>query len=66
MRPSFARTAVVIAFGLAACGTSGGERDPAGAIGRVLDEQVAAWNRGDLDAFMEGYLRSRIGEAAPA
>ena len=58
MRRSFARTVAVIAFGLAACGTSGGERDPAGAIGRVLDEQVAAWNRGDLDAFMDGYWRS--------
>jgi ketosteroid isomerase-like protein len=24
----------------------------------VLAAQVAAWNRGDLDAFMDGYLRS--------
>jgi uncharacterized protein (TIGR02246 family) len=24
-------------------------------IRRVLDEQVAAWNRGDIPAFMEGY-----------
>jgi beta-aspartyl-peptidase (threonine type) len=28
------------------------------AIRRVLDEQVAAWNRGDLDAFMTGYWAS--------
>lgn len=28
------------------------------AIRAVLDTQVAAWNRGDLDAFMDGYLRS--------
>jgi len=27
-------------------------------IFRVLDEQATAWNRGDLDAFMEGYWRS--------
>lgn len=26
-----------------------------GAIRRVLDEQAAAWNRGDLDGFMDGY-----------
>lgn len=59
MRRPFARAvAIVMALGLAACGTSGGERDSAGAIGRVLDEQVAAWNRGDLDAFMDGYWRS--------
>ena len=28
------------------------------AITAVLNEQVAAWNRGDLDAFMEGYWKS--------
>jgi ketosteroid isomerase-like protein len=28
------------------------------AIKAVLNEQVAAWNRSDLDAFMEGYWRS--------
>lgn len=27
-------------------------------IRRVLDMQVAAWNRGDIDAFMQGYLNS--------
>ena len=27
-------------------------------IRRVLDEQVAAWNRGDIPAFMEGYDKS--------
>lgn len=26
------------------------------AIRRILHEQVAAWNRGDLAAFMQGYL----------
>jgi ketosteroid isomerase-like protein len=28
------------------------------AIQRLLNSQVAAWNRGDLDGFMEGYLHS--------
>jgi ketosteroid isomerase-like protein len=28
------------------------------AIRGVLDGQVAAWNRGDLDGFMQGYWRS--------
>lgn len=27
-------------------------------IRKVLDAQVAAWNRGDLEAFMAGYWRS--------
>ncbi len=29
-----------------------------GEIRAVLDAQVAAWNRGDIEAFMEGYARS--------
>ena len=28
------------------------------AIRNVLDVQAAAWNRGDIDAFMDGYWRS--------
>lgn len=32
--------------------------DPRPAIESVLDAQAEAWNRGDLDAFMEGYWRS--------
>lgn len=33
--------------------------DPAmPAIKRVLDDQTAAWNRGDLDAFLAGYWHS--------
>jgi beta-aspartyl-peptidase (threonine type) len=27
-------------------------------IRRVLDDQVEAWNRGDLEGFMEGYWKS--------
>lgn len=28
------------------------------AIRKVLDEQTAAWNRGDIDGFMQGYWNS--------
>src|SRR5581483_2923480 len=28
------------------------------AVRQVLDDQVAAWNKGDLDAFMAGYWKS--------
>ena len=28
------------------------------AIRKVMDDQAAAWNRGDIDGFMEGYWRS--------
>jgi beta-aspartyl-peptidase (threonine type) len=28
------------------------------AVRKVLDAQVVAWNKGDLNAFMDGYLRS--------
>lgn len=49
---------------LCACATTaGGGGDPLAererrAILLVLDQQAAAWNRGDLEAFMEGYWRS--------
>jgi uncharacterized protein (TIGR02246 family) len=33
-------------------------RDPAAAIRAVLDAQVEAWNRADIDAFMQGYWKS--------
>jgi uncharacterized protein (TIGR02246 family) len=33
-------------------------RDEGDAIRRVLDDQAAAWNSGDLDAFMETYWKS--------
>jgi ketosteroid isomerase-like protein len=31
---------------------------PAGAVRQVLDAQVAAWNKGDLERFMAGYWHS--------
>jgi beta-aspartyl-peptidase (threonine type) len=30
----------------------------AAAVRKVLDDQVAAWNKGDLEAFMAGYWKS--------
>ena len=33
--------------------------DDAADIKRVLDEQVAAWNKGDLVGFMKGYWNSK-------
>ena len=33
------------------------DQDPA-AVRRLLAEQVAAWNRGDLEGFMRGYWKS--------
>ena len=40
--------------------TGGGTKsgDPSAAIRAVLDAQVAAWNHGDIDAFMDGYKKS--------
>jgi ketosteroid isomerase-like protein len=32
--------------------------DPSSEIRAVMDAQVAAWNRGDIDGFMDGYVRS--------
>src|SRR5580700_7942629 len=32
--------------------------DPQKAIQIVLDEQIVAWNRGDLEGFMAGYWKS--------
>jgi len=45
------RLLVLLAFPLLAL-------SPEQEIRRVLDDQVAAWNRGDIPAFMEGYDKS--------
>jgi ketosteroid isomerase-like protein len=36
--------------------------DSAAEIRAVMSKQVAAWNRGDIDGFMEGYARSHATE----
>jgi len=45
---------------LAACGGTVHkfERSDRAAVEGVLERQRLAWNRGDLDAYMDGYLRS--------
>jgi len=42
----------------AAVGSLGTAGEPASAARSVLDAQVEAWNRGDLEGFMAGYWRS--------
>src|SRR4051794_14655620 len=56
MNPSSAMLfiTVVLGQGPAAAGPSG----PAAEITAVLSQQAAAWNRGDIDAFMEHYWKS--------
>jgi beta-aspartyl-peptidase (threonine type) len=33
-------------------------KEPASAVRKVLEDQVAAWNHGDLEGFMTGYWHS--------
>jgi uncharacterized protein (TIGR02246 family) len=50
--------ACLVIFGAPAAG----EEKPSGeatAVRTVLEEQVAAWNRGDLPGFMAGYWKSK-------
>ena len=61
MRPAVA--VGVLLFGTAVA--AGAQDAPAGAVAAsaaavraVLDAQVEAWNRGDLERFMDGYWRS--------
>jgi beta-aspartyl-peptidase (threonine type) len=55
---------VLIAFAVVLLGwwALGGKKpnpsEDRAAIQEVLDKQVAAWNKGDLDGFMEGYWNS--------
>lgn len=51
------RVAVVLAA-TAALGSLAAAEGPASAARSVLDAQVEAWNRGDLEGFMAGYWRS--------
>jgi ketosteroid isomerase-like protein len=57
-----AATGVLLASLLAGAGSSQAQvSDPAAvrdSIRALLSRQVAAWNRGDLEAFMAGYARS--------
>lgn len=50
----------LLLFTATGCASTRTAADPAAraAIRAVLDGQVAAWNRGDVPGFMEGYWRS--------
>ena len=56
MRPMLFRVIITLGGILATSGpTQGADRNP---IRAVLDAQVSAWNRGDINGFMEAYARS--------
>ncbi|HKO00184.1 MAG TPA: nuclear transport factor 2 family protein [Thermoanaerobaculia bacterium] len=48
---------VIVTLLFAACATAAAV-DERVAIRQVLDQQVAGWNRGDLEAYMQGYWNS--------
>jgi beta-aspartyl-peptidase (threonine type) len=48
----------VAALGLFAPVTRAQTRSAEAEIRRVMDDQAAAWNRGDIDGFMTGYWNS--------
>lgn len=50
---------VILAFALTSFGQSTAQKEKAVAdIKAVMNEQAAAWNRGDLESFMAGYWKS--------
>jgi ketosteroid isomerase-like protein len=63
-RPVVVAFAAAVAIGLTQLGCASapeGERqnaESAAAIRAVLDAQAAAWNRGDIEGYMDGYERS--------
>ena len=50
---------ILIAFGLVLFGAANLRATPADEIRAVIHAQQDAWNRGDIDAFMNGYARAR-------
>ncbi len=52
------RRAIFFALLIVGSTSFGAESDPASEIRAVLQAQQEAWNRGDIDAFMDGYWRS--------
>jgi ketosteroid isomerase-like protein len=49
---------IALGFVFAARSTAGAMSADEARIHQVLDTQVDAWNRGDVDAFMSGYWKS--------
>ena len=52
------RAVALLALVAAGCATTGGGADVRSGIMNVLRSQVEAWNRGDLEGFMDGYWES--------
>jgi ketosteroid isomerase-like protein len=50
--------ALATLFALAGCGHAGFSRSDDVAVRGVLLAQLQAWNRGDLDGYMRGYVKS--------
>ena len=60
-KPSFARIALAAILVLSVFIPASAKTSHSriiNAVRAVLDAQVAAWNRGDIDAYMNGYARS--------
>ena len=55
MKLIFCSFVLIVAASLSTFSQTGKHEE---AIRKVMDAQAAAWNRGDLEAFMEGYWRS--------
>ena len=55
MKTALLAAAIVLAASVSILAQS--EKDKA-AIRKVMDDQAAAWNRGDIDGFMTGYWQS--------
>lgn len=51
-------SALLLFFSTRAAQSEKSPQSPETAIQNVLSEQAAAWNRGDLEAFMSGYWKS--------
>jgi beta-aspartyl-peptidase (threonine type) len=56
--PALAVVGLVVLLVLRLRGGEAPEEKVRAAVRNVLDKQVEAWNRGDLDGFMAGYWRS--------
>lgn len=49
---------VLLFFAAALNASTGDAKTDSAAIHKVLDNQLAAWNNGDVDGFMQGYWKS--------
>jgi len=56
--PALGAMLVALFTAAAPAGDEAGSRDAKKAIQKVLDDQVVAWNQGDLEGFMQGYWQS--------